>query len=574
MMRKIPGLYWMLSGVGLSLLPFRAVCGEIGPSPENHIYQYETTQKYLITREDVPETPKTNPTLYKWENVCNAYLWVPPEVKKIRAVIVMGHNVPEQGLAGNERLRAFCRKFDLAILYAQRSFMMHFVTGADKSVISQEEKNRRHVEYLQRLLDALAEKSGFEELRTAPWLPIGESGHLLLVNMLTNGAPERIVAGVWLKDSQYGAARADVPMLTASGSGAEWGFDKNDVNVHWKKKAASDARGCENTRARLKNWPGSLLIEAGSAHFSVTDKMLDAVICYLRGACRARLSDDGSPRLKPVDLNSGYVARLPGPGVTNPLPPKPFAEATAEERNLPWYFDRETAQAAYELADVNWNAKSQIAAFLDENGRHLPYNFNGVVRYTPEVEEDGCTFTLHAALLDRVPEGCVNAGAPLEKMWTAPVIEWLCGPAIPLGGNRFRLALDRSVVNSNDPGIIFKLVHEGNRDFRLCIVPMYVTVKAIRDGAPQKIDFPAIPDQKCGVREIPLRAKSDSRLPVHYFVKYGPAVVRGDRLVITELPEHGKFPVEVSVVAWQWGRTSGPRIQTASPVERKFRIIK
>lgn len=557
-----------------------ALCGcatwlmafDLGPSSENHVYQYQVTQTNKITKSDIPEGPETNKSTYTWANECNAYLWVPPKIKKLNGVVIMGNNVPEQGIAGNEKFRKFCTEYDLAIMFANRSFYMNFVIGAKN--ISQAEKDRFHVEYVQRLLNELSDKSGFGELKNIPWIVIGESGHLLVVNMLTNGAPEKIIAGVWLKDAQFQAAKAGIPMLLASGSGAEWGFNKTDINLHWKNKATSDANGTITTRKRINDWPGSLLIEAGSAHFSVTDAMLEAVIKYLRGACDSRLSKDGSNKLHPVNFDSGFVARLPGPNVKNPMEPKPYTEAVGEEKNLPWYFDRETAQAAYDLANVNWNAKSQIAAFTDKNGNVLPYNFNGVAKFVPEVEDDGISFTLYAKLLDEVPADCINAGASLEKMSTPPKIQWLCGSAIPLGDNKFQFSMDRSVVNANDPGFIFKLVHEGDKDFRLCIVPAYINIPVIREGKEQKITFPKIDNQKLGTKEVHLKATSDSNLRVRYFVKYGPAIIQDDKLIFTDVPENSKFPLEVSVVAWQWGSNVEPKIKTARQVEQKFHIVK
>ncbi len=564
----IPALFL---GIGISPLVNAAETLAV-QSPENMIYQYSTTRKYMVNPFKVPDESKLNKTLFTWDNTCNAYLWVPPEIKKIRALIVMGNNVPEQRLAGNPKLRELCKELDLAILFTNRSLLMHFVNGADNSVMTQQEKARRHLEYLQQILDDLAEKSGFSELKTVPLIPIGESGHLHLVNHFLNGAEDRVVAGIWLKDNQYHRVEKNTPVLAACGSGAEWGFNKSDINTSWKTKAQSDAKGCENLRLQRLAWPGSLMIEAGSAHFTLTDAMLDAILKYIRGACKARLSDDGSPKLKKVVFADGYIARLPGPGVKNPMKPKPYKNAVGMERALPWYFDRETAQAAYDLADVNWNAKSQIAAFTDKNGNVIPFNFNGVQRSTPEMEDDAMTFTLHAKMLDVTPRDCKDAGKKLEHSPVPPRIEWLCGAAKPLGNNKFQLYIDRNVVNSNDPGAIMLVIHPGDKDFRLCTMPMYINIPTPREGREQTIDFPAIPDTDRKVKSITLNAKSDSGLPVKYFVKYGPAVVEGNKLIFKDIPENGKFPIEISVVAWQFGRHAGPKIKRAKDVERKFKL--
>jgi hypothetical protein len=94
-------------------------------------------------------------------------------------------------------------------------------------------------------------------------------------------------------------------------------------------------------------------------------------------------------------------------------------------------------------------------------------------------------------------------------------------------------------------------------------------------GTPQKIQFDPIPDLRPAAAPILLHASSTSGLPVRFFVNYGPARVKGDRLVLSEIPKYARCPIEVEVVAYQWGRLAnkyGPGIQTAEPISRKFRI--
>jgi hypothetical protein len=43
-------------------------------------------------------------------------------------------------------------------------------------------------------------------------------------------------------------------------------------------------------------------------------------------------------------------------------------------------------------------------------------------------------------------------------------------------------------------------------------------------------------------------------------------------LKFTSLPPRTKFPVQVTVVAWQYGRAVEPKLQSAAPVERTFFI--
>jgi hypothetical protein len=94
-------------------------------------------------------------------------------------------------------------------------------------------------------------------------------------------------------------------------------------------------------------------------------------------------------------------------------------------------------------------------------------------------------------------------------------------------------------------------------------------------GDDQTITFPEIPEQRAGSPPVRLAAVSSSGLPVRYFVREGPAEVSDDgTLTITSIPPRAKFPVKVTVVAWQWGRSIEPKFKTAEPVERTFYVTR
>src|SRR5438094_812596 len=77
-------------------------------------------------------------------------------------------------------------------------------------------------------------------------------------------------------------------------------------------------------------------------------------------------------------------------------------------------------------------------------------------------------------------------------------------------------------------------------------------------GKPQTITFPKIEGQQAGTNSIKLNATSDSGLPVGYYVIAGPVVIEGNTLKFTKIPVKSKYPVKVTVVAYQWGRTIAP----------------
>jgi hypothetical protein len=96
--------------------------------------------------------------------------------------------------------------------------------------------------------------------------------------------------------------------------------------------------------------------------------------------------------------------------------------------------------------------------------------------------------------------------------------------------------------------------------------------RRLAEGAPQKIDFPKIPNQKRRTKSLTLHATSDSGLPVGFFVREGPAEVQSDTLKFTAIPPRAKFPLKVTLGAYQFGRLAEPKIQSADPVFREFFI--
>jgi hypothetical protein len=50
--------------------------------------------------------------------------------------------------------------------------------------------------------------------------------------------------------------------------------------------------------------------------------------------------------------------------------------------------------------------------------------------------------------------------------------------------------------------------------------------------------------------------------------------IDGDVLKFTPVPPRAKFPVKVTVVAWQYGHSSEPKLKNADPLERSFNLFK
>ena len=520
-------------------------------SPENQVFQFMQSG-----------------VCAKWadgsSNKASAYLWIPETCNKVRGLLILCANVPEHRLVGHPAIREVCAKNDLGIVWCVPSFMnfrKDKTTGIDDA-----HDYKTSTAFLQELLDGLAKTSGYAEVATAPWLPIGESGHLLMVDALVEFHPERCIAGVWLKNNHLPPKNRTVPALVAFGSAQEWSQTQSDIRTNWNNVRKS-VDGVFDQRKQNPNWPLSYLIDGGSGHFDCSEKLTKFLAHYIDCVSHARLADDGL--LKQISLESGWLADLAVPWHEKKSPKK-FSDTAANERALPWFFDRESAEAAQSFADINWNAETQLPGFADAGGKILPFNFNGISNLEPKYEADGITFTLRGVMLDQLPAQFTNfAGVKLAKAPGEPTLEWLCGPVKPLGGDKFQICLDRSFGSS---ACYIAARQIGTGTIRNSVQPCGVKIQKNNSGVVQKITFEKIPDVKAGTKSIKLAAKSDSGLLVKFFVRAGPAVVHGDELVFTPIPPRATFPVAVTAAAWQFGRAGDAPVKTEI-VEQTFNLL-
>ncbi len=510
-----------------------------------------------------------NGTCSTWADGSNskasAYLWIPEQCKRLRGLLILCVNVPEHRLVGHPAIREACAANDLGIVWCVPSFMNFRKDTAKGTDMAKDYVTATG--FLQQLLDGLAKNSGYEEVATVPWLPMGESGHLLMVDALVEQCPQRCIAGIWIKNHHFSPKNRKVPALVAFGTAQEWSQEKADIRTKWNQ-AGAPYEGVLKMRQSNPEWPLSYIIDGGSGHFDCSERLTAYFAHYIDLAAKARLSVEGGAVLNSVDLSKGYLADLPVPGHGDRKVVAAL-DAVPDARGLPWYFDRTSADEARAFAAINWQAETQLPAFAPADGKVLPFDFNGISSVTPVMEEDGVTFTLRGVMLDKLPNNFVGAGENLAKAPGMPSIEWLCGPVVPVGGDKFRISLDRSWPSS---ACYLAARQHGTDQIRESVQPCGVKLQKNTSGTPQKITFDPIPDVPADVKSIRLKAKSDAGLPICFFVRSGPAVIHGDQLIFTPIPPRSKLPLTITVCAWQWGRAVEPAVQTAT-TEIDFNIL-
>jgi hypothetical protein len=532
-------------------------------SPVNQVFQFMQSGEYTTWSDGV-------------KSKSTAYLWIPEKCQTLRGLLILGNNVPEHMLVGHPKIREVCAAHDLGIVWCAPSFLN-----------TKTPKREENVLFLQQLLDGLAASSGYAEVATVPWIPIGESGHLIMVDALIENSPDRCICGLFLKNHHFSPKNRTVPIFVAFGSAQEWSQDQRDFGTIWNS-IDTNYDGMLKMRAASPNWPMTYLIDGWSGHFDCSERLVTAVARYIASAVAARLPDKPGDPLKPIDLKTGFLADLPVPGHEN-KPVQPYRDAADNDRTFPWYFDEAAAKEAQAIASINWKAKSQLPAFATPKGEVFPFTFNGIswlnLNQKPEpaaktptpdgvqpvmfTEDDGITFTIKPVLLDKVPEAFKVKDTLLAQTPGTPTVEWLCGCLEPLGENKFRIALDRTW-----PSPLYLAVRQpGTDDVRSVVQPGQIPRSMNSEGVAQKITFPTVSDVKAGTASVELKATTDSGLPVKYFVVAGPATIDGNKVVFTAIPPRAKLPLAVTIGAWQWGRYSDPKIKRADIVRQTFQVV-
>lgn len=528
-------------------------------SPVNQVFQFMNSG----ICKDWPDNVVTNATLY---------LWIPDNCIQLRGLLIMGANVPEHMLVGHSSIRKVCEDNNLGIIWSTPSFMnFRKSTTPEGKLLNMSLEQKITVNFLQELLNGLAEKSGYPEVASIPWLPMGESAHLLMVDALLEQKPERCMAGIFIKNNHLPPKNRDVPVLVAFGTAQEWGQDQIDIRTRWNDVDGAYKK-IVTERKNNPNWPLSYIIDGSSGHFDCSEELVSYFAKYINLVAKYRLSSDGNPILKPVQINSGFLAHMPiskdydKPVVTYP-------NLKSEEIGLPWFFDRKSAEEAQNFARINWKATTQIPAFMDSNENISPFTFNGISKLVPaEMGKDGITFSFKPVMLDKIPSNfLIGAGDPLVKTNYNPTIEWLCGQFKPIGENQFRISLDRMYPNMTS---YLGVRQKGDENIRTVFQPGGLTFPKNNTGITQNISFEKIEDVHVGAKSVQLVASSDSGLEVNFYVVAGPAIVEGNKLIFTKIPPKSKFPITVTVAAWQWGRSVEPKIKMAEIIKQNFLIKK
>jgi hypothetical protein len=499
-----------------------------------------------------------------------AFLWIPPNCKQVRGVVVGQHNMTEEGILEHPQFRKTMTNIGFAEVWVSPWLNMIF------------DFNNGAGDQFNDMMKALAEVSGYKELEFAPVVPIGHSaaasypwnfatwnpGRTLAILSIHGDAPLTNLTGSGRPNPEWGNRKIDgVPGLMVMGE-YEWWEDRLLPAISFRSKYPKSAV--------------SLLADAGHGHFDHSDALVSYLSMFIQKAAKYRLPSkvplDQPVSLKPVDPQNGWL--IDRWRKDEPLKAKTAAynDYKGNKSEAFWYFDKEIAKATEKYYAAAGGKQLQYLGF-EQEGKPVPFT-GSHAQYRPKFipMEDGISFQIKPIFSDSIyanvekPIACTTGHAQGN-----PVISRICGPVMQTGTNTFRLQFYRMGMNnpkrSNDIWLL--ATHPGDEKFKSAVQQANIKFPLQNsEGAEQQITFPAISNQKEGIKTLQLTATSSSGMPVYYYVQEGPAIIEGNTLKFTRIPPRSKFPVKVTVVAWQYGRLAEPRVKSAQPVVQSFNIIK
>ncbi|MDP6634821.1 MAG: hypothetical protein QGG42_07990 [Phycisphaerae bacterium] len=484
-----------------------------------------------------------------------AFCWIPAKVERIGGVVVGGMTLMEREMARDAVIRKACADEGLAILFLKCGLLK-----CD----------------LQKVLDDFARLSGYEELRSAPLMFVGHSAGGPQARTLATKLATRCFGLVQYRGGGPGSLGPGVPALMMLGQFDEFGgaMRRRDGRETWEGGRDQMA----GYRAKDTGNLGSVVVEPGAGHFAWSDRNAKYLALFIRKAARARIGAKGY-KLKRIDYRKGWLGDM-AIKTAGKFPPAPYDKYKGDKTSAAWYFDEEIALATKAYHAGGFGKKDQFIKWND------PYWVDAGTRFfftKLKWVGDGRTLRVHPEYAKAYPKQYkgrgprwLDAGKSVGCS-SAPIrIKPVSGPVVALGSDTFRMRFDGLAPAGTRARVTFMAFSEGDGDYRYTeIVGMMPRgFGGLKKGKAQTITFPPIGNLKSDSPAVELKATSDSGLPVEYYVACGPAVITDGKLKIRQLPRRAKYPIEVKVVAWQFGSGVEPLVRTAEPVAQTIRIDK
>ena len=516
----------------------------------NAIYQYGI---------DIPK-PINDPFI---TGKTSAFLWIPPSAKHIRAVILAPANIIERRFCDDSVIRSEAERDGIALLY--------FQAGWTKNIF----EHARLVTYIQSILDTLAAKSGYSELKSVPWIPIGHSGNSQFCQGIARQQPNRILADIIIKGALPGLPKdsitkgiAGIPFLFFTGEFEEVMPPGRVRNAWWEVQMKRFA----DIKTVIPKALISGMEHKGHGHISWTHDLSQYCALFIHKAIESRI--DTTNQLKEVAYESGWLAD-----------PNEMTKSAAvnnykgNKQKAFWFFDGEMAKQWKIIFDHDKGKKEQLLAFTQGDSIAPWWKGWGVqeIVYQP-IEDDGNSFSVNAIFRKEVPRPFADSGTLVGHSQNEDIKYSVAGWASNIeqkGSNKFRIRFDREGMNGRTTHIVIAATHQGDEQYRETEAAAHFFLPPNSTGTKQEISFDSLPNMDRNTSLVSMKAKVSSGMQPDYYVNWGPAeIIDGNILRIKEIPANTKYPIEVKVSAYHFGRATPPLYASSKVVSRVFYILK
>lgn len=491
-----------------------------------------------------------------------AYLWVPENCRSVKALLVAQHNMEEISILENEAFRKKMARLGVAELWICPRFNLpfDFKDGAWES--------------LDAALNRLAEESGYTEIAEVPLIGIGHSAAASNPYYMAASRPGRVLACI--------STSGQWPYFRDGNFCPDVWEDKNidfipclETMGEYEAAESFALRGLKE-KAEHPNTALSMLACPAEGHFAASEEKAEYIAMYIRKALKYGHTDPN---------RQGWLAERWKGDEAPSCRPAPVGRYKGDPAEAFWFFDRQMAKATMKYQSRFRGKRRQLVGLIQ--GRDTVPQRNTHMQLHPDfiTDTDGLTMHFNTFFYDTV-----SSGSPRHKAWSGqepgtaighsgegkPYMEIIAAPAVVSSDSTLTLSWNRMATwEEKEVFIDFCIKHPGDEEYRPAVQQARITLPIrLNEGMEQHITFAPMQNVKKGSGPITLEASSDSGLKVGFYAECGPVRIEDNILYFTGIPPKTKFPVKVSVVAWQYGRTGEDAVQTADPVRQIFYINK
>lgn len=498
-----------------------------------------------------------------------AYLWIPPHCERVRGIVFGQHNMEEVGVMENSEFRETMAGLGFAEVWVapQLDLFFRYDQGAGEKFGA--------------MMKGLSEVSGYQEIERAPLVVIGHSAAASLPWIMAAWKPGRIIAGISVSGwYPYAWDARNMPHMPGAN------FDSVPGLMTSGEYEDGEGRSMKGLNVRKEHpaMPYSYLGCPADGHFQATDEKIRFLAKYVEKAVMRRLPENAGELLRSIDpMKEGWLSSPYRLGRDPGFPAAPVSEYRGKPEEAYWWFDGELARSA-EVFQSRHRGKTALLGYVQRDGivgqnkdthQQVSLNF--------EPQDDGVTFTLRSSFLDTVPAGRPEgwtgkkAGESIDVPVDGPPIDIvrICGPVRKTDHETWRIEMDRSNFLGDRRGneAWLAAVWPGDARWKRAVQQSRLSIpRELKEGTPQEIHFDLPASVPSETNELALKATSTSGMKVRYYVREGPAEVVGETLVFKPVPPRARKPMKVTVVAWQFGRMSEPKIQSARPVIKEVML--